>query len=359
MKTPLNCSLPHRSNLGFRWNRALAALGLLVAFATPTIGGTFDDYRKRVRQAVSALDTLSQSDETETPAEWDSRISGTITSVRFLLPETESVEWREEKFVVQNRWVHEMLDEYRGKHGNEAALALRSLTERLQALDQRLTESEAAMAGNALSGPQAAAKLKEILSRQEFAKEKQAASAFERLGREFLRWLSKLFPQRQQLSPGSANVATFVAQILVFLAALAVIIYVFWKFAPRLFRRSGRTKKVKTGARIVLGEKLAPDQSAVDILAEAEALARQGDMRTAIRKAYIALLVELGERKVLSLAQHKTNRDYLRAVRKREPLYSSMKDLTDSFERHWYGFVTATENDWAAFRAMYQRTLVR
>jgi len=109
----------------------------------------------------------------------------------------------------------------------------------------------------------------------------------------------------------------------------------------------------------VLGEKLAPDQSAVDILAEAEALARQGDMRTAIRKAYIALLVELGERKVLSLARHKTNRDYLRAVRKREPLYSSMKDLTDSFERHWYGFVTATENDWAAFRAMYQRTLVR
>src|SRR6185436_20617728 len=106
-----------------------------------------------------------------------------------------------------------------------------------------------------------------------------------------------------------------------------------------------------------LGETLEPDESAVDILAEAEALARRGELRAAIRKAYIALLVELGDRKILSLAQHKTNRDYLRAVREVEPLHSNVKQLTDSFERHWYGLIQATETDWLAFRSAYKQAL--
>jgi hypothetical protein len=110
---------------------------------------------------------------------------------------------------------------------------------------------------------------------------------------------------------------------------------------------------------IVLGEKLEPDQSAVDLLADAESLARRGELRAAIRKAYVALLVELGDRKVISLAQHKTNRDYLGAMRGLEPLYGNVKQLTDSFERHWYGFASATEADWLAFRTGYKRALSR
>ena len=92
-------------------------------------------------------------------------------------------------------------------------------------------------------------------------------------------------------------------------------------------------------------------------MSEAEALARRGELRAAIRKAYIALLVELGERKIISLAQYKTNRDYLRAVREVEPLYGNVKQLTDSFERHWYGLAQAKETDWLAFRSAYKQAL--
>ena len=63
-------------------------------------------------------------------------------------------------------------------------------------------------------------------------------------------------------------------------------------------------------------------------------------------------LVEM-DRKVISLAQHKTNRDYLGAVRDRPSLFLSMRGLTNSFEIHWYGFVPATPDDWANFRAGY------
>jgi hypothetical protein len=106
-----------------------------------------------------------------------------------------------------------------------------------------------------------------------------------------------------------------------------------------------------------LGERLEPDATATDLLSEAEALARQGDLRAAIRKAYIALLVELGDRKLISLAHHKTNRDYLNSVRSIPDLHSQMRGLTDSFERHWYGFASATANDWQDFRAGYLAAL--
>ncbi len=108
-----------------------------------------------------------------------------------------------------------------------------------------------------------------------------------------------------------------------------------------------------------MGETLAADQSARDLLSEAEAMARRGELRAAIRRAYIALLVELGDRKVISLAQYKTNRDYLRAMREIEPLYRNVKQLTDSFERHWYGLAQANETDWLQFRSAYDQALLR
>ena len=175
----------------------------------------------------------------------------------------------------------------------------------------------------------------------------------------FLKWLEALFPKPKPMSPGRAGIFSQIAQIFVIVLALAVIAYVLKLFLPRMRRARRSKKKEKQTARIVLGETLRPDQSANDLLAEAEALARRGDLRAAIRKAYIALLVEMGDRKIISLAQHKTNYDYLRAVRGNQPLYGNVKQLTDSFERHWYGFASATETDWDAFRSIYHRALGR
>ena len=147
-----------------------------------------------------------------------------------------------------------------------------------------------------------------------------------------------------------------VAQVVVIGVSVAAIVFLIWKFAPR-YLRNRRKKKTKRGARIVLGERLEPDQTSADLLAQAEALARSGDLRAAIRKAYIALLCELGDRKLISLAQHKTNRDYLSSVRERESLYASMRKLTNSFEVHWYGLFPAGENDWNEFRKGYLQAL--
>ena len=178
-----------------------------------------------------------------------------------------------------------------------------------------------------------------------------------RLVKRFLKWVLSWFPKPKPMNPGGIGILSRIAQWVVILLALGVLGFVLKLFLPRLFRNRRPKKKRKEKARIVLGETLEPDQTAFDLLAEAEALARRGELRAAIRRAYIALLVELGDRKIISLAQYKTNRDYLRAMREIEPLYRNVKQLTDSFERHWYGLAQANENDWLAFRSAYNQAL--
>ncbi|MCA1638274.1 MAG: DUF4129 domain-containing protein [Acidobacteria bacterium] len=82
-----------------------------------------------------------------------------------------------------------------------------------------------------------------------------------------------------------------------------------------------------------------------------------GNLRGAIRKGYIALLCELGDRKIIGLSRHKTNRDYLRDVSKRRELYENMNGLTNNFERHWYGFDVTQEKDWEEFRNRYKQII--
>jgi len=227
----------------------------------------------------------------------------------------------------------------------------------LQALAERLEEVEKSEQVNGPGKEEMKGKLAGILQRPDFSVQVKQESALNRLLREFFTWILKLLRRGRPLSPATGAAVSNVAQIVVACLAVAVLVYFIWLAAPRLLRKSSRKKKEKKEARVVLGERLEPDQSGADLLAEAEGLARAGDLRGAIRKGYIALLVELGDRKVISLAQYKTNRDYLRSVREIESLYGNMTQLTGSFELHWYGLAQASESDWTAFRTFYRAAL--
>ena len=117
-------------------------------------------------------------------------------------------------------------------------------------------------------------------------------------------------------------------------------------FAPR-FRRKVKEAKPE---RIILGERIDEEMSSADLFGDAERLAREGDARGAIRKGYIALLCELSDRKLIGLARHKTNRDYLKDLRPQRYVHGQVGGLTGDFERHWYGEQTAATGDWEDFR---------
>jgi hypothetical protein len=357
-KPGLRSASQNDSHLFVRW-RLLCALGLLALGASTVRAISVPEYQKQIRQAVTALDTLTLRDETEDVAAYEERCLTTIRGVRNLVPQTQTVEWNGMTFNVDNSWLHQELDNYWTVPKRERPEQLRRITGRLQALEERITEIKTPGAGKVSDKGEASHKLAEILKRPEYARKVTKQSALARLMKQFLEWFKSLFPQPKPLSVGKVGLLTKIAQVFVIVLALAVLTYLARMFLPRLMRNKGSSKKTKQTARIVLGEKLEPNQSATDLLSEAEALARRGELRAAIRKAYIALLVELDERKVISLAQYKTNRDYLHAIREVQPLYRNVKLLTDSFEQHWYGLTHATETDWMTFRSAYDQALRR
>ena len=159
------------------------------------------------------------------------------------------------------------------------------------------------------------------------------------------------------VDPSGFQPLSVVIQVLVYGLVIGLIGFLIYKFAPLIAERFGRKQKKERSSRVILGEHIDASRSASDLFAEAEGFARQGDLRAAIRKGYIALLCDLADKKVIGLARHKTNRDYLRDVRKRTPLFARMRNATGSFERHWYGFRTPEEKDWEEFREQYHSAL--
>ncbi len=319
---------------------------------------TLSDYQHRVSAAANLMEELHGAGEDESRTESSAFISTNLQKIRELLPANETVLVNGQTIAVDNSWLHKALADYeKANSGTARAEMLARIAERLRAIEDRLKEIQNGNAANSSDKDANKGKLAEILRRPEYIQKAPEGSALERLLERFLRWLSRLFPQTEPMKPGGGSrIISMLAQILIVGICIAAIAFLIWKFGPRLL--SGRRKKkTKREARIVFGERLEPDQSGADLLAQAEALAREGNLRTAIRKAYIAMLCELGDRKIISLAQYKTNRDYLNSVRDKVSLYGSMRKLTHSFELHWYGFVPVAEDDWKEFRNGY-RTIV-
>jgi hypothetical protein len=341
-------------------SRALAlCFVLLVSLMcfSRTSAAPLADYANRLSQAIAVIQQLQAAYDDEDKTSRERFLTTSVARVREALPATETVTLNNEAVMVDNTWLQTALQDYQKTNNSEAqrVVALARIEERLRAIKERLEEMQP---GTATDKDRDKGKLAEILRRPDFNKPATTeGSAIERLWARFLRWFSSLFRPVKPIAPGSSTFLSGLAQIVVVAVCLGAIAFVIWKFGPQYLSNRRARKKPKREARIVLGERLEPDQTAADLLAQAETLARTGDLRGAIRKAYIAFLCELGDRKIVSLAQHKTNRDYLNSVRERAPLYSSMRRLTSSFELHWYGFETPEENDWQEFRSGYQKAL--
>jgi len=339
--------------------RLFAALAVTCVFAplTVAIAATLDDYQHRVTAAAALVEELGDAGEDESNPQPETFITTNLTRVRQMLPAKETVTLDGLNVAVDNSWLYEELSDYEtARTMLKRSESLARMAERLRAIDQRIQEIHRRNTVSTSDKDAEKGRLAEILRRPEYISKAPEGSALERLLERIVRWIAKLFPQIKPMQPGGSPWISKIVQILVVGICIAAVAFLIWRYGPRLMQ-SRRKKKKKREARIILGERLEPDQTSADLLAQADALARNGDLRSAIRKAYIALLCELGDRKLISIAQYKTNRDYLYSVRDKGSLYSSMRKLTTSFELHWYGLVPARENDWNDFRNAYQKTL--
>lgn len=357
---------PETASTGFLGRRAVTRsfwriiflLTLGLTWATACFAIPLAEYREHVKTAISALDLIHDTEQ-RLPSERGAFVAANIAVARRELAREETVEWNGTTFNVDNSWFEQGLREIEKVADSKSKRTplLDQTLERLQGLQARLNEIDKAVISTAPGKGEMRDRLAANLQRAEYAKPVKEESALTRVLRQLFEWLARLFPRRRSLGEGRGSMASRAALIFVLGVVLAAIAYVLRKFAPNFLRRGRAKKTSKPEARVVLGERLEPDKSAADLLAEAEALARAGDLRGAIRRGYIALLIELADRKIISLAQHKTNRDYLRAVKGIRRLHHNMEALTNNFEQHWYGPEPANENDWMAFRAGYKEAV--
>jgi len=330
---------------------------MVLCFASSSAAAIpLSEYTSAIEFAITDIGSLIDQGGHESEADYQTRLTTAIGNVRAALPRNQQVQLEKLTWTTDNSWLHRALDDLERASVEERPAKLESVLEALNALNDRVGELEDAERVDEHKGA-SKQKLESILTRPEYASASRGPNALTRMLRDLIRWIESLMPEPSQMSPGRARFISTVIMIIIIGVALLMILYVLWLLFKR-FKRPVNTKaRKKREPRIVLGERLQPEQTSTDLLAEAEALARSGDLRAAIRKGYIALLVELGDRDLISLAQYKTNRDYLRSVSNVPQLHSPLKRLTESFERHWYGFAQVTPNDWQDFRARYREAL--
>ena len=335
----------------------LVLLAVVCFSASNTVAVPLSDYHSAIELSVTGVESLLDVEDYESAADYEVHFAQTIEEIRSQLPKNMQVEMDRGTWNTDNTWLHKALDDLLVAAPADRSAKLTTIMEWLLALDDRVTDLQRAEKVDDHKGA-AKQKLESILARPEYESSSQGPSALTRLLREFIRWIQSWLPEGAAPQQGRTSIFSYIVMGIVVFIAVLVVAYVGALLFKRFKRPSaGRKQRKKREARIVLGERLRPEQTATDLLAEAEALARNGDLRAAIRKGYIALLVELGDRNVISLAQYKTNRDYLRSVSSRPQIHSPLKRLTETFERHWYGFAQATPNDWQDFRAGYREAL--
>ena len=339
----------------------VGVLWVLIIFPAIVLASTLSDYRTRIESAQKNVGTMAgvlKSNDLNTDIH--DYLTQTIAGIKKSLPESENVQFGGISIDASNGWIRSKFEEFNEKATtSERVLILTSISERLSAIASHIRQLEEA-SSSGRSKDEDKQKLAEILGREEYLKpEAKEESLFQRWMREFLEWLANLFP-KPDIGPMPGNglqPLSIVLQVIIYGAIIALLAFLIWKFAPLVMKRFAEREKKESKSRIILGEHVESHVSASDLFSEAEQMARRGDLRGAIRKGYIALLCDLADRKVIGLARHKTNRDYLRDMRKRSGLFERMKQATGSFERHWYGFRTPTEDDWEDFREQYKRAV--
>ncbi len=334
-------------------------IGLLLAVLAGTVGAAdVAEYHARVEAALANVSELRSLEEaSESSSDLDSRL---ISEIRRNVPASETIDLPASSVETSNEWLHQSLDVIESTDDRESRLTqINALEERLSTIDQQLTQLQNAGRTDG-SKDEHKRKIAEILRRQEYQPpQEKGESLFQQWVRRFSDWLASVFPRVpafSESSPGAGNL-TMVLQIVVVVLLIALLGFLVYKIAPMISYRFGRKEKRVKGDRVILGERIAENISGKDLFGEAEGLAREGNVREAIRKGYIALLCELGDRKLVRLARHKTNRDYLRDVKVDPALHKHMIGLTGSYEQNWYGLRSVGVEEWDEFRARYHATV--
>lgn len=320
----------------------------IVGFGSPS--ATRADYEKRVSSATSGVSelitVLADGDAT---GDRIRLISDIYDELFRLLPPQETVEVDGVSVEVDNRWFAESLLQSQKEASIEAKMQiLDGIYSRLQSLSLTLARD---LNNRPLSKDEQKQKLAEILRRPEFQKpEELEPNLGENLIKRLFEWLEQIAPSSV---PGAtrSSIGPLPEFVRVLIIALLVIAggYLVYRIVRALLPGKAANDDIAS-VNIILGEQIEEGRDAESLFREAEEVARTGDVRSAIRKSYVGLLLGLGNKRAIALAKYKTNRDYLRELKRAPAVFEPAQRVTNLFENVWYGRRDVAETDWQEFR---------
>jgi hypothetical protein len=199
----------------------------------------------------------------------------------------------------------------------------------------------------------------------------------ERAWNAFRNFLRRLWPRGLNLSPGNGKPGTWLLKYLRLWLTLIAILTVgagavfFW-----LRRRREAAAQLSIPMAIVPLPDLsdgaaASERSEDEWFALANRLEREGELRLALRSAYLGLLAGLAQREWLTIRRDRTNRDYLNEFTRRwrrrpQAAHGQRIEIPEKFrgslrqfDRVWYGAYVLTPDAVAAYRQDQRELLSR
>lgn len=324
------------------------ALALVVLASPPT---SKEDYLRRVTSATDRVSQLISAlgDDNLAPGQRE-EIAKIYRELSELLPPKETIDINGIAVEVDNRWFGQSLAQTQTEANVAAKLQILGginsrLKELILALDKTASERQ-------FSKDEQKQRLAEILRRPEFRKpQEREPNVGEQFIKWFIDWLERIFPSP---SPGAqpfsiGRLPDFVRTLIIALLVIAGG-YLIYRIVKALLPEKLENDSEASSIKIILGEQIAEGRDAESLFREAEQIANAGDVRGAIRKTYIGLLLGLGSRRTISLAKYKTNRDYLRELKRAPALFGPAEEVTQRFENVWYGERSVAISDWEEFR---------
>ena len=202
----------------------------------------------------------------------------------------------------------------------------------------------------------------------------KTGQAVSRVWRAFVNFIRRLWPRGLNISTGKEKGGGWHLKdlrlwlVLIAVMTLAVGAVLFWLRRRR--EAAQLSVPVAMGPLPDLSSAVASERSEDEWFALAERLEGEGELRLALRAAYLGLLAGLAQREWLTIRRDRTNREYLdefmrrwrrrpqAAVEARLEVPEKLRGSLRLFDRVWYGFHALTPAAVAAYR-LGQRELLR
>src|SRR6185369_14797818 len=146
----------------------LVVIAAVFLFPLSASAITLTEYQHKLKQSITALDTLVHVDENESEADFKNRLLHTIDAVRTALPEQMTIEENGDVCTIDNTALHKTLEDLKAYSIEDQLKKIDDVKEMLSSVETRVEERIAATPTGETKA-QAKLRLESVLARPEYA----------------------------------------------------------------------------------------------------------------------------------------------------------------------------------------------